>query len=66
MQAQLILQIEDSGKFNLIGPLDNKLLCYGMLQLGLEAVGKHEVAAPQAETAPTAPIPFPEPQLVGQ
>jgi len=66
MQAQIILQIEDNGKFNLIGPLDNKILCYGLLQLGIEAVGKHQ---PQAAREPEqAPVeePSPFPALVGQ
>ena len=63
MQAQILLQIEDSGKFNFVGPLDNKILCYGILHLALEAVGKHEVqeqaAAPTPAPAP-APVPVPE------
>jgi hypothetical protein len=64
MQAQLIIQVEDNGKFNFIGPLDNKLLCYGLLHLALEAVGKHQPAEQQAPAPVEEPQQFPA--LVGQ
>jgi hypothetical protein len=65
MQAQIIIQVEDSGKFNFIGPLDNKILCYGLLQLALDAVGKH-VPAEQPEQAPVVEEPQQFPAAVGQ
>ena len=65
MQVQLIIQIEDNGKFNMVGPLDNKVVCYGLLQLAIEAVSKHVPAEKPAEPAPVEePQQFPA--LVGQ
>jgi len=64
MQAQLVIQVEDNGKFNMVGPLDNKILCYGLLQLALEAVSKHV----SPEQPATAPVEEPQqfPALVAQ
>jgi hypothetical protein len=66
MQAQILIQIEDSGKFNFVGPLDNKILCYGLLQLALEAVSKHVPAEQSAQTPPPAEEPAQFPALVAQ
>lgn len=41
-QSQIVITITDEGKFNCTGPLDNKLLCYGMLELAKEAVLRHD------------------------
>jgi len=66
MQAQILLQIEDSGKFNFVGPLDNKVLCYGMLQLAIESVGKHVSVEQPAQPQAPAEEPQQFPALVGQ
>ena len=66
MQAQLIIQLEDNGKFNMVGPLDNKIVCYGLLQLAIEAVSKHVPAEQPAQVQAPAEEPQQFPALVGQ
>lgn len=33
MPKQIILTLEDNGQLNLQGPIENSILCYGMLEV---------------------------------
>ena len=35
---QLIIQLDEAGKISVNGPLDNKVLCYGLLESAKEAI----------------------------
>jgi hypothetical protein len=41
MAIQFVINLTDDGKFNCAGPLENKLLCYGLLEMAKEAVSRH-------------------------
>jgi hypothetical protein len=41
MAAQLIITLDDAGKIQVAGPLDNQLMCYGMLEAGKAALQEH-------------------------
>lgn len=38
---QLVITLTPEGRFNCSGPIENKLLCYGLLEMAKEAVSKH-------------------------
>lgn len=40
-EIRLVITLTPDGQFNCVGPLDNKLLCYGLLEMAKEAVSKH-------------------------
>ena len=37
----ITITLSEDGKFSCAGPLDNKVLCYGLLELAKESVAKH-------------------------
>jgi hypothetical protein len=38
MQTQLIINIDEKGQINVTGPIENKLLCYGILECARQAI----------------------------
>jgi hypothetical protein len=38
MQCQILITLEDDGRVNVNGPLENKLLCYGLLEVAKETI----------------------------
>lgn len=43
MPAQLIIQMDDQGRCQVTGPINNKLVAYGMLELARETIARfHE------------------------
>lgn len=48
IQAQLTITLYQGGSVNISGPIDNRLLCYGMLELGKELI-VHRAAQAEAE-----------------
>ena len=38
MPTQLVITLEDNGQLNVNGPLDNLLMCYGMLSLAHDSI----------------------------
>lgn len=59
MPVQLTITLDDTGQISLAGPLDNKLVCYGLLELAKEAVQKiHDQAQRRVHLAPAAAVPL--------
>lgn len=44
MPTQLVITLEDNGQLNVNGPLDNLLMCYGMLQLAKDSIKDYAVS----------------------
>lgn len=53
--VQLIITMTTDGQIRLTGPLDNKILCYGMLEAAKEIVGKRQVAPSLVQPAAALP-----------
>ena len=47
MPTQLVITLEDNGQLNVNGPLDNLLMCYGMLQLAHDSIKDYAVLKQQ-------------------
>ena len=62
MAIRFIIEINDEGQVSLEGPLGNKLLCYGILQAGMDAV---RVFKPGPSIALAHSIPGPGPVFAG-
>lgn len=41
MPIQFLIQIDDAGRCNVNGPIENKILCYGILDVAKEAVAEY-------------------------
>ena len=52
--VQLILTMDDQGKFNVSGPIKDKTLSYGMLGLAHDAIHDYHVAQAQ-QVQPATP-----------
>ena len=50
IQAQIVVQLNHDGTINVSAPLENKLLCYGLLEVAKDLVRDHKPALVQ--TAP--------------
>lgn len=48
MAMKISVVIDDEGKASVEGPLHNKLVCYGLLQVGMDLVRSHK-PGPQVE-----------------
>jgi len=59
MPIELKITLDDTGQISLAGPLDNKLICYGLLELAKEAVQKiHDQAQRRVHLAPATAVPL--------
>lgn len=56
-QAQLVITLLADGRVGFSGPIENKVLCYGLLQMGLEMVSKHEAQEQPRIVRPMMTIP---------
>ncbi len=55
----LLIELTPNGNVSVSGPLNDKILCYGMLKLAEKAIGEYEGHKPSI-VLPTAPVmPFP-------
>ena len=43
-ELRLTVVIDGEGRVGIEGPLNNKILCYGLLQAGMDAVRNHKQA----------------------
>ena len=55
--AKLVIEFTASGQINVTGPIENKVLCYGMLEAAKDAIRAH-VDAQQRIVQPVI-VPFP-------
>jgi len=42
VQAQITITMTSDGKVHLQGPIQNKVLCYGLLEIAKETIGHHK------------------------
>lgn len=58
-EMRIAVIIDGEGRVSVEGPLNNKLLCYGLLQAGMDAVRAHkqgpQIAVAGAHQMPPAP-----------
>jgi len=47
MAAQIVIKLDDAGKLSVTGPLDQKILCYGLLEAARDIVRLHEAEPPR-------------------
>jgi hypothetical protein len=45
MKTQMVIDMDDKGNVSVNGPLENKLLCYGLLEVARDAVHAYQVQA---------------------
>lgn len=58
MAIRIVIEVGDDGKLNFNGPLNNKILCYGILELAKVAVTEFKAEVPRI--VPAGMIPFPK------
>lgn len=56
MPFTLTITLHDDGKLELHGPIDQKILCYGVLEAAKHAVQAHQPQARPRILAPVGPI----------
>lgn len=49
----LVITMNQAGEISLSGPLENKVLCYGLLEVGRDIVANHK--APEQRIVPPGP-----------
>lgn len=42
--AQLAIMLDDAGNVTVNGPIDNRLLIFGMLEMAKDAINNHHIA----------------------
>jgi hypothetical protein len=53
--AKLVISLDDAGRVNVEGPIENKLFVYGLLELGKEAIKQyHDEAEKRVKPATAA------------
>lgn len=57
MKAQLVITIEDNDQTNVSGPINDKLLCYGMLEVARDAIQSHHAKVALRQSVVPAAMP---------
>ena len=55
---KMIIELLPGGKLNITGPLSDKVLCYGLLELAKEVIRENKTVSPQ-QIIPVAAMPLP-------
>jgi hypothetical protein len=56
--VELKITVDDAGNINVNGPIANKMLCYGMLEMAKDAIKKFsEKQSPIVQVAPGSTVP---------
>jgi len=56
--VELKIMMDDHGNCRVEGPIDNKMVCYGMLELAKEAIHIHHLKQAERLIQPASTIPF--------
>ncbi len=48
--AQLAITMDDAGRINVNGPIENRVLCYGLLEAAKDAIKSHAEQSAQLIT----------------
>lgn len=54
----LVIHIDDRGQVSLTGPIDNKLVCYGLLEVAKEIVADHHRQQQARLVQPSTALPL--------
>lgn len=60
MKAQLVITWEDNGNINVQGPIENKLITYGLLEAARDAIKDFNDKAASGIVAPPAGFSLPK------
>jgi len=55
MKTTIIIEVTEEGKVSMNGPLENKVLCYGLLEVAKDLVRNHQpspIIKPKIELKP--------------
>ena len=52
MEMQLLITVTKQGQVNVKGPIDNKLVAYGLLELAKEAVAQYHASKANGSIVP--------------
>jgi hypothetical protein len=50
MQIQITISMDDNGKISVNGPIENKLVCYGLLESAKDAIRNYVIPKIQPAT----------------
>jgi hypothetical protein len=59
MPAQLLITLHENGQIQVEGPLENRILCYGLLECARDALRDMKPAEPK-RIVPAGFVPFPK------
>lgn len=57
MEMQLLITVTAQGAVNVKGPIDNKLIAYGLLELAKEAIADHHRRLAATSIIPATSLP---------
>lgn len=55
MALSLTIDVDDAGRVSVQGPLENQLVCYGLLEVARDAIQAHVAAQMSAKVKPASP-----------
>lgn len=55
MALSMTIAVDDQGRVNVSGPLENQLVCYGLLEVARDAIKAHCDAAAKMAVKPATP-----------
>jgi hypothetical protein len=55
-RQELTIFVDDTGEIKVEGPIDNRVLCYGLLAVAYDAIQKHHEEKGQIVAPVTAPL----------
>lgn len=62
MPLELKIMQDDAGQISISGPIENKLLCYGLLEVARDGIAEHHRQAAQRLVQPASVVPFGQPK----
>jgi hypothetical protein len=65
MPLELKIMMDDAGQVTMSGPIENKILCYGLLEVARDGIAEHHANAAKQLVQPAGPLRFPPPPARG-
>lgn len=62
MAIKLVIEVDDAGNFNVTGPINDKVMCYGLLEAAKDAIraqGVQKAIEAASRIVPAAVVPVP-------
>ena len=54
-QTRLVIVMDQQGRFGVNGPIDNMMLCYGLLEMAKDAIRAHHEQKRRVDAVPFMP-----------